>query len=189
MLRSWVKILNLHLCADGLLYFRNGLRFQNRVAIFQNVEATLRHADLSFETSDLSESDSKITFRNGGAVLIDQNSPSKYHSRLSQFNFSLFGFCFRVSKVAANLPEEPGGSRLVCRRIQFLQCVKVLRCGVVVRGIRPIARGSSQLRVRWRFLRSFARTRPPDDAMGESRGSITAVRVRTIELKKPVIRP
>ena len=82
MLRSWVKILDLNLCADGLLYFRNGLRFQNRVAPFQNVEAILRRADSSFETSDLSESDSKISFRNRGAVLIDQNSLSLYQSRL-----------------------------------------------------------------------------------------------------------
>ena len=151
MLRSWVEILMFRLCADGLFYFGNGSWFQNSFATFQDLEATLRPADLSFETSDLSESDSQIPFRNGDEVLIDQPLLSKCLSLLSQFNFSLFEFCFRVSKVAANWPGEPGESRLVCCRFRFLRCVNFLRCGVVARGIRPIVSGNSHLRVTWRF--------------------------------------
>ena len=97
----------------------------------QDLEATLRYADLSFETSDLTESDSQIPFRNRDADLIDQISRSKYQSRLSQFNFSLFGFRFRVSKVAENLPGEPGESRLDMLPVSILemrQFIALWRC-------------------------------------------------------------
>ena len=106
MLRSWVEILMFRLCADGLFYFGNGSWFQNSFATFQDLEETLRQADSGFETSELSESDSHIPFKNGDEVLIDQPLLSNCQSRIFQFTFYFLGPVFEFQKLLQTCQEN-----------------------------------------------------------------------------------